>query len=70
MNGTAIASSGVLGTVTTDWTIVSVGDLNGDTKADILWRHTSGALSIWFMNGTSVIGTGSPGGVGTGWQIQ
>jgi hypothetical protein len=49
---------------------VSVEDVNGDAKADIVWRHTSGAIAIWFMNGTSVIGTGSPGAVGNDWQIQ
>ena len=45
-------------------------DFNGDGKTDILWRDTSGAVSVWFMNGTSVIGTGSLGAVGTNWQIQ
>ena len=29
-----------------------MGDFNGDGKADILWRHTSGAVDIWLMNGT------------------
>jgi len=25
-----------------DWTIAKVGDFNGDGKADLLWRDTSG----------------------------
>jgi len=50
--------------------IVGVGDVNGDGKADILWRHTSGSLYEWLLNGTSTIGTGSPGGAGIDWQIQ
>jgi Tripartite tricarboxylate transporter family receptor/FG-GAP-like repeat len=29
-------------------------DLNGDGRADILWRDTSGDTSVWFMNGTQV----------------
>ena len=51
-------------------TIQGVGDFNGDGKADILWRHTSGSLYIWELNGPSVIGTGSPGGASTDWQIE
>jgi hypothetical protein len=35
-----------------------------------VWRHSSGAVSIWLMNGTAVVGTGSPGGAGPEWQIQ
>ncbi len=38
-----------------DWTIQGVGDFNGDGKSDILWRHASGDISIWFMNGTSLV---------------
>jgi len=44
-------------------------DFNGDGKSDILWRHTSGSLYQWQMDGTSVIGTGSPGGAGTDWTV-
>jgi hypothetical protein len=33
-----------------DWQIVGLGDFNGDRIKDILWRHTTGALSIWFIN--------------------
>src|SRR5262249_9589840 len=39
-------------------------DFNGDTRSDILWRNdTTGQLVIWLLNGTSVIGGGSPGTV-------
>jgi hypothetical protein len=35
--------------------VQGVGDFNGDGKIDILWRDTNtGALSIWFTNGTAV----------------
>ncbi|HUD87919.1 MAG TPA: FG-GAP-like repeat-containing protein [Xanthobacteraceae bacterium] len=57
MNGTTIlnpSSSGV-GTVATNWTVVGVGDFNGDGMADILWQNTSnGNLAIYLMNGTTV----------------
>jgi hypothetical protein len=45
-----------------DWTVEGLGDFNGDGKADILLRHTSGAFYIWLMNGTTIVGVGSPAG--------
>jgi hypothetical protein len=47
-----------------------VGDFNGDGKADILWRHTSGVVAMWLMNGTALTSAGSLGSVTTDWQIQ
>ena len=44
-------------------------DFNGDGRADILWRHTSGAVALWFMNGPSLIGLSVFGPVGTDWTI-
>jgi glucose/arabinose dehydrogenase len=44
-------------------------DFDGDGKADILWRHTSGALYEWRLDGTRTIGGGSLGGVSTDWSI-
>lgn len=34
-------------------------DLNGDGRADLLWRHAgTGQNAVWFMNGSAVIGGG------------
>jgi hypothetical protein len=44
-------------------------DFNGDGKADIVWRQSGGAVAVWLLNGSSVIGQGSPGGAGTDWAI-
>lgn len=52
--------------------IVGVGDFNGDTRADILWRHNqSGELSVWGMNGAEVQ-SGEPLAVapGLGWHVR
>jgi hypothetical protein len=35
----------------TDWKVVSVADVNGDRRADIIWQHDDGRLSAWTMNG-------------------
>ena len=40
-----LTSSGV----DTNWKVVGTGDLNGDGYADIVWRHTSGAVASWFL---------------------
>ena len=49
----------------------TVQDLNGDGKADLVWRHTStGQVNVWTMNGTQVQGSGSPGTVSDlAWHI-
>ncbi len=36
------------------WAIVRQRDFNGDGKADLLWRDTSGNVAIWEMNGTTI----------------
>ena len=62
--------AGSPGSVALDWTIAGIGDFNADGRADILWRHTSGVVYTWLMNGPSIIGTGSPGSVSPDWTIQ
>ena len=44
-------------------------DVNGDGKADLVWRNSNGATAIWFMNGTAIASAGFPGGVPLAWQI-
>ena len=41
------------------WAIVGQRDFNGDGKADLLWRDTSGNVAIWEMNGTAVLNPNS-----------
>jgi hypothetical protein len=62
MNGSAIASSasvtyqGTAITPDSTWNIVEVGDFNGGSDSEILWRQsTTGVLAEWQMNGAQVV---------------
>ena len=37
-----------------DWHIQDIGDYNADGKSDILWRHDSGQVYFWEMNGLAI----------------
>ena len=60
MNGSQIASAqqvtlgGSAVSPDSSWSIAAIGDFNGDGKADILWRSTSGMLVDWTMNGSQI----------------
>jgi peptidyl-Asp metalloendopeptidase len=57
MSGASILpSSGALPTVTEpEWKVMSVGDFNADTRADIYWRNSStGECYLWLMDGVSL----------------
>jgi hypothetical protein len=39
-----------------NWQAVGTGDVSGDGKTDILWRHAvSGQNVVWFLEGTSLV---------------
>jgi len=57
------------------WQVVGTGDVNGDGRSDILWRKTGGGpgtgnVVAWLMNGAMVSSVGSPGAVGSEWNVQ
>ena len=69
MNGSRIAASGFPGGVPLAWQIAGVGDLNGDGKADVIWRNATGTLAVWLMNGVSVTSVGFPGSTSTAFEV-
>jgi hypothetical protein len=57
------------------WRVEGVSDLNGDGKDDIVWRKTGagvdkGALFLWTMDGTSLLGARYLDPISEDWQVQ
>lgn len=53
----------------------AVGDLDGDLRADIVWRNvaagpSNGALYVWLMNGTALAGSSYLNPISTRWQVH
>ncbi|UHQ22681.1 VCBS repeat-containing protein [Lysobacter sp. 5GHs7-4] len=38
-----------------NWSVVGNPDLNGDGRADIVWRGPNGMLAFWWLDGSSII---------------
>jgi hypothetical protein len=61
MNGLQVlASEGYVRTVASaDWQVSGVGDFNGDSRADTLWRNSAtGENYVYLMNGKQVLAEG------------
>lgn len=53
-----------------EWQPEMVGDYNGDTRADILWRQqATGQMQVWLMDGKIKIGSGSITSPGAGFAL-
>lgn len=56
-----------------DWRVVTVRRVNGDTSPDIVWQQRStGRLAVWYMNGLTLAENGAvlldTPAVGTAWE--
>ncbi len=58
LSSDAITSGGVAVTPDASWSVAGIGDFNGDGRRDVLWRNTSGEVSAWLMNGSSIATSG------------
>ena len=57
MRGATVASTSLLNLGTganSRWQIATVGDINRDGFADIIWQTTDGWLAVWLLRGTTV----------------
>jgi serralysin len=50
------------------WSVIAIGDFNGNGVEDVLWRHVNGTTAAWTMSGGQVVATPSYG-VTSGWDI-
>jgi hypothetical protein len=71
MDGLSLDSFGVIAdAVSTDWVIKNVEDLDGNGKADLVWRHTNGDVAGWLMDGLGLDSFGVIATVSDDWKIQ
>ncbi len=65
-----LASASTIYGAATPWQVLSVGDLDGDGKPDILWRGPTGQIVVWMMNGLAASNTLYVNKLVGGWQIS
>ena len=58
------------GAVPLDWTVLGLGDFDHDGREDILWRHTSGQIAVWIMEGARLVADLYPSTVDSIWQSR
>jgi hypothetical protein len=53
------------------WTLIGVADIDGDFRADLIWRDSSQRINAWLMSGASIrTGSGTIGNVGSAlWKL-
>jgi polygalacturonase len=58
-DGTLANGASMQWVIDSNWQLAATGDLDGDGKADLVWRNTSnGNNYVWFMNGPTLVSSG------------
>jgi hypothetical protein len=71
-NGKSKLSGASPGLLAPEWKLLPSADLNNDGKSDLVfYKTTSGQVTVWLMNGSSIADQGSAGSLpDLNWQIQ
>jgi serralysin len=64
------APGNVPGPVGLTWSVQGIADFDGDSKSDILWRETTGALVIWRLDGGHILGETGRRTVDSWWTVK
>jgi hypothetical protein len=51
------------------WQVAAAADLDGDGKADLVWRHADGSAYYWKMSGATPVAFQPVGNPGGSWQV-
>jgi hypothetical protein len=69
-NVLSLADQGALPNPGLEWSVMAAVDMDGDGKADILFRRTTdGANYLWRMNGKAIASQAALPAVGTEWSV-
>ncbi len=69
MNGAQVLSTQLFANAPLDWHLAGVGDTNGDSKDDIIWRNNNGTIATWEMNSSAISATHTFAAVSADWHI-
>jgi hypothetical protein len=72
MIGVNFIGSVSLPSIGTAWQLVGVGDFNFDARNDLLFRNTNGKMAVWFMNGSTYLGSApiaNGKALGSAWNV-
>jgi hypothetical protein len=69
MNGFHLLDARLLGAVGTEWSLVGIGDVDGDGMSDMVFRRVGyGQLSLFRMYGFDIVSAQLLGTVGKEWN--
>lgn len=70
MDKAGAGGSDIEGLIPSEWRLLAVGDLNGDSNEDLIWQHIGGQVHYWAMvNGQRVNGFDIGGPISPDWNL-